>query len=701
MKRLTVNQAITLSIFVMMVLICGFSGIGYGNVCQVGDVLSPGESCTDPGPGDTFSVLANGSGRYLFITAGTGINLRGNINGKQRNFLAEKRADGKWEIKSVTGGGAPQTPIQEPEPGREPDLVVTSVRVSDTTVSPGERFTLSATLRNRGTGASTATTLRYYRSSNNSISANDTQVGTDSVSRLGANRTGDESISLSAPTSPGTYYYGACVDTVTDESDTGNNCSNAVRVIVQAPVRQKPDLVIEAAQAVPATVEPGATFRLYATLKNSGTGDSTTTTLRYYRSTDRVITTRDTQLGRGNRDPLAPNATLRRYLEVTAPTTPGTYYYGACVDTVTNESDTTNNCSTAVRVTVNPQEVTPMPVRGTTVRIHPASITSPAVGGRIEVALNIVRGEAVAGYQATLQFDTTALRYISSANGDFLPAGAFFAPPVVKGNRVKLSSASLAGERNGDGTLATLTFAVIARKASTLTLSDVLLSSRAGETSGPQIQNAAIAEPTRPKEDVNGDGTVNIDDLVLVARRYRQRGRNSADVNGDNIVNIADLIAVAAVIDANAAAAPSLHPDTLETLTSADVRLWLSEARHLKHTDVTTHRGVLFLEQLLVALIPKDTALLANYPNPFNPETWIPYQLAKDAEVTLTIYGVNGHVVRRLGLGHQPAGIYQERSRAAYWDGKNAFGEPVASGLYFYTLTTGDFTATRKLLIRK
>ena len=98
---------------------------------------------------------------------------------------------------------------------------------------------------------------------------------------------------------------------------------------------------------------------------------------------------------------------------------------------------------------------------------------------------------------------------------------------------------------------------------------------------------------------------------------------------------------------------------------------------------------------------PPTSALLPNYPNPFNPETWIPYQLAKPADVTLTIYDIKGHVVRTLALGHQRAGIYQNRSRAAYWDGRNAFGEPVASGLYFYTLTAGDFTATRKMLIRK
>ena len=98
---------------------------------------------------------------------------------------------------------------------------------------------------------------------------------------------------------------------------------------------------------------------------------------------------------------------------------------------------------------------------------------------------------------------------------------------------------------------------------------------------------------------------------------------------------------------------------------------------------------------------PEETALFANYPNPFNPETWIPYQLAKPAQITVSIYATDGTLVRTLALGHQPAGVYQHRSLAAYWDGKNELGEPVASGVYFYTLTTEEFKATRKLLIRK
>ena len=115
---------------------------------------------------------------------------------------------------------------------------------------------------------------------------------------------------------------------------------------------------------------------------------------------------------------------------------------------------------------------------------------------------------------------------------------------------------------------------------------------------------------------------------------------------------------------------------------------------------IANYNGPALTAQITVTA-NRENALLANFPNPFNPETWIPYHLAKPTEVTITIYAVNGQAVRTLALGHQPAGIYQNRSRAAYWDGRNKFGEPVASGLYFYTLTADDFTATRKMLIRK
>ena len=208
-------------------------------------------------------------------------------------------------------------------------------------------------------------------------------------------------------------------------------------------------------------------------------------------------------------------------------------------------------------------------------------------------------------------------------------------------------------------------------------------------------------------EDVNRDGIVNILDLALVASNFGQTGQMTADVNGDGVVNIADLVKVAGMLG-NVAAAPSMgnkssyaELQALGILTAADVQLWLTQAQHLNMTDATSQGGILFLEQLLATLIPKETVLLPNYPNPFNPETWIPYQLSKPASVIISIYSAEGKLVRTLAFGHQSVGIYESRSRAAYWDGRNNLGESVASGVYFYTLSAGEFTATRKMLIRK
>ena len=210
-----------------------------------------------------------------------------------------------------------------------------------------------------------------------------------------------------------------------------------------------------------------------------------------------------------------------------------------------------------------------------------------------------------------------------------------------------------------------------------------------------------LVENIENPADVNGDGVVNIQDLVLVASSFGQTGQSRVDVNGDGVVNIQDLVLVAAAFGEGAATAPDLHPSDIERLTAAGVQILLAQAQQMSLTDPAYLRGIVVLEQLLDHLLPKKTALLSNYPNPFNPETWIPYQLAEPADVTLQIYSINGTLVRTLGLGHQSVGIYHNRNRAAYWDGRSEHGEAVASGVYFYTLSVGDFTATRKMLIRK
>ena len=178
----------------------------------------------------------------------------------------------------------------------------------------------------------------------------------------------------------------------------------------------------------------------------------------------------------------------------------------------------------------------------------------------------------------------------------------------------------------------------------------------------------------------------------------------NADLNGDGTVDIQDLLLIANTFG-DVAAAPSVNG-----LTAAHVQAWLRLAKQVGSHPIQTSvsqpefsyaRGIQVLELLRQSLIPKTTVLLPNYPNPFNPETWIPYHLASASEVRVTIYDARGNVVRILDLGHQTAGHYASRNRAAYWDGTNDLGESVASGVYFYTLTAGDFSATRKMLILK
>ena len=521
----------------------------------------------------------------------------------------------------------------------------------------------------------------------------------------------------------------------------------------------------------------------------------------------------------------------------------------------------------------------------TTVRLSFTPVPSLAVGELLTFRLTITDGENIAGYQATVFYDTSALRYVSRQNEDYLPAGAFFVPPIVKGNTVTLAATALTGESNGDGTLATLTFEVVAVKDSTLRLSNVLLTNRNGQSSRPQVETTQITESV-PSPDPIGvtlptdlisevafgtnstyfvfnakfptlTGVANTDvsyrictitldlpgvpdnslsdglvldllayvltagegeSIVEIAKRFSKKA-GLFDVFPDEpqyfmfplvtateISEEAEAAAERQVLAGAGSALIGLIPGygTLINLgitvgsaaynrilavdeilkSRMDPRIaldaWGSDLtfplqwknpsrpdnesryvlifpRRITEIGVTLeqvyrlksdqwnpytarYEGTYNLEnstfaaprgqqmtlseypafQLLPSEIqdyllrhfpvfanfealrvPKETSLLPNYPNPFNPETWIPYRLAAPAEVSIVIYAADGRLVRTLALGHQAVGLYESRSRAAHWNGRNALGELVASGVYFYTLTAGEFTATRKMLIRK
>ena len=244
-------------------------------------------------------------------------------------------------------------PRSEPQTEGTPDLSIAALEValSPAGTYPNDVFTLSATVSNSGEADAAATTLRYYRSTDSAISESDTEVDTDEVTGLAASASSSELVDLTAPSTPGTYYYGACVDAVEGEADTTNNCSSGTEVEVLDSQRP-PNLVVEAPTVDDTGPVTGATFTLSARVRNRGVGDSVATTLRYYRSADTTITTADTEVGTDAVDGLGVLESSAESVEVTAPTVTGTYYYGACVDAVAEESDTADNCSSSVRVDV-------------------------------------------------------------------------------------------------------------------------------------------------------------------------------------------------------------------------------------------------------------------------------------------------------------------------------------------------------------
>jgi subtilase family serine protease len=292
--------------------------------------------------------------------------------------------------------------------------MVASPTVSDDGPAAGAPFTLSATVRNAGDGASESTTLRYYRSTDAEISSSDAEVGTEAVAELAASATSSQSVSLTAPTTAGTHYYGVCVDAVEGESDTANNCSSSVQIRVPEP-RPGPNLAVSSPLVSNSAPAVGTTFTVSATVRNAGDEASAVTTMRFYRSTDATITTSDTEVGTDTVGGLSPTGTSSQSatsssqsgklastedsgtyyyhgeLELDAPSTPGTYYYGACVDAVTDESDTTNNCSSSAQVTVrsSEQQVQGTPDLNPYTIVVEAGLASLSPGGSFTLSVGV------------------------------------------------------------------------------------------------------------------------------------------------------------------------------------------------------------------------------------------------------------------------------------------------------------------------
>ena len=617
-------------------------------------------------------------------------------------------------------------PIDE-QPEGKADLVVTVVKAADfgtadekRFASPEQKFTLYVTVQNQGTEQSDRTKLIFYRSTDRNITTDDQQVGDPmDVVPLAPQRPVTLTLHPVAPRTAGTYYYGACI--------ADNNCSTQTAKIT---VTRQPELRISSikvgqkgapphAMKKRVTVAQGEPFDLLINILNEGKRPSDETKVRFYRSTDAQISTSDWEIRHAaiEIEKVEPGKSLEnRRSRVWAPNAPGTYYYYACVDTERNPD---NNCSAAVTVIV------PGLWKGF------ISQVAHSADGYTYFVVDPPHIVNVPG-RGLLDFDVNACSVTLHT-----PASGYFMFPLdtLKGQRTVENLQKVEKSiKFGYSILGVLPKSLVTEGGLLKKLKDGIVGtvlkvvSIIGDVIDIGIEIVNPEDPTAPPTltVTPSDGAwktfrnVFIDELLdLENYEYEpflppmlfviREHLSSIDITVKQVYNIYDdepdkgeltyTYTQTWNLKESTTAAPSARPMSFADYAPfqqlpSEVQAYLLQ--FLETPDFWKNVMTTEAQQ-----VPEKTSLLPNYPNPFNPETWIPYQLATPVDVTLTIYNIQGHVVRDLDLGHQRAGMYHSRNRAAYWDGRNAQGEPVASGIYFYTLTAGDFTATRKLLIRK
>ena len=637
-------------------------------------------------------------------------------------------------------------------PVGKPDLVVQSPQVSQSALEPDTDFTLSVTVKNGGAASADATTLRYYRSTDPRISRSDTEVGTHFVSALGADRSRDESITLTAPSTPGTYYYGACVDGVSDESSTLNNCSAAASITVE---RSSP--------------EPTTLTLISGDNQTGLAGDPLIESF--------VVEVRD-QYG----DPMEGIAV---FFAITAG---GGSLSDTNVDTDANGM-AQSSLTLGIDAGTNTVEVRVAGMGAVVVFTAVAELLEfilsvPAGISLIHVSLNVTKVDGVAktiksisdlydalGGTSTVNFlitydsRTQAWRsyFVPSDKGGPADVALTEDKGVIAGLRTSVS-VSLRGSALGTSGTSTITLnqglnlVGLPLNDSRIThVSDLLrldgiwgnvpviiltdggefkLVGRAGDPGDIEITGGQAFIMNASQEaavNISGDAWTNDSGTaaaqpsmaltgIKVGHATPVLGLRGSIVDEGIGLNNAGFRVTVKNLSTGRAVATVTAPDEagyrstvvdIETGRAATVGDILEISARSPNpfvgvepvwytiTAEDVKQSLIQLPELVAYEIQAETQLLANYPNPFNPETWIPYHLAQPANVTLTIYDTTGALVRRLDLGHQSAGYYTDKTQAAYWDGRNNLGETVGSGVYFYQLQAGDFSATRKLVILK
>ena len=473
--------------------------------------------------------------------------------------------------------------------------------------------------------------------------------------------------------------------------------------------KSKADLAILEFTASKDTLAPDETFTLDVSLTNKGAIATSTKPLSYHLWNNPPTDDdwQDAAFKTSTVKKLNPGAVYEKSIDVRAPTAPGTYYYGAYVFPDEKESNWDNNRSSVIQITVTGQNAQNRPPSVLTT--NPRNLTLEADGNSYEIYVS---------------------RVFTDPDGDPLTYTA-------QSSDIGVATASIS--RHGDQLVMTplragttkITVTAIDRQQQTATL----------------IINLTVTGEA-PQDNYWIDRSLwRFQNFHVVYHNLPETADLGRKVKAVSGMRLADWNDIVAYYNAGGSMADFMHNLGIQggqgyhvTWNGAEIwnggladgrkrRYYFERHDHnkpelfLAHADIDNHlltlgswysTGGLALcygtpnqnwyaapLRIHIPVTPASTAVLPNYPNPFNPETWIPYQLATPAEVTLAIYNAQGTLVRQLALGHQPAGFYHDRSRAAYWDGRNALGERVASGVYFYQLETDAISPMRKMVILK
>ena len=632
-----------------------------------------------------------------------------------------------------------------------PDLIIEAdqTEIGNTTIAPGASFDVTTSVWNQGKSVSEATHLGYYITTDTVLSLENTVavLGVKAVKSLAGagthprNRRSvlSKTLTLPADLAPGSYFLMMYIFPVGAE-DASNN-SQAIEITGTAPPPVEPpdaesgpdmpsgngpDLVIDGVRVDAATVKVFGGVRMHIVIQNQGTIRAPATMLEFYRSLDATISTEDTllrsmpigQLDKGRIT--ATHTVLPGALET------GKYYYGVCITPVEGESNTTNNCSEAIEIEfVRGDENLPLQIRGQilkrefdvgddaevfdvknyftrkvetyTASSDDATIATAVMSGSEVTVTPIAEGWTTIRIRAQDDEDVAEQRFIAAVGAVEVP-------------EVEVPEAEVVLDTSPEVSIPDAGLRAAIRSRLGLEAGDPLTEQKMRQLTTLIARETDITDLTGLEHAVNLTRlTLSDSEIVDISAVGNLTKLTNLDLADNQIIDVKplenltnlttlwlerNLISDVSPLE-NLTKLTHLYLEDNDITDLAPLRRLREKNPHIQF-DILIPAGAPSLR-----ILPTETALLSNYPNPFNPETWIPYHLATPTDVTVTIYDLRGVVIRRLAIGHQPAGVYQRQGRAAHWDGRNALGEPVASGVYFYTLIAGDFTATKKLLIRK